>query len=123
MAVFDAISSVPGVRFPFEKINSLVQDNGILSLIDAAHAIGQIDLNLSELDPDFFISNCHKWSFTPRGCAILYVPARNQGFIHPTSITAAYEFHTDGTDSSSFTREFAPSTMDMSPFMCVEAGK
>lgn len=122
MAVFDAITSVPGVRFPFEKINRLVQDNGILSLIDAAHAIGQIELNLGELDADFFVANCHKWSFTPRGCAILYVPSRNQGFVHPTSINYAYEFHADGADCSSFALEHAPSTMDLSAFLCVEAG-
>lgn len=123
MAVFDAITSVPGVRFPFEKISRLVQDHGILSLIDGAHTIGQIDLNLGELDADFFIANCHKWSYTPRGCAILCVPTRNQGFIHPTSINYAYEFHADGTDGSSFALEHAPATMDMSAFLCVEAGK
>lgn len=123
MAVIDALSSLPGVRFPFEAINSLVQENGILSLIDGAHAIGQIELNLEELDPDFFITNCHKWLYSPRGCAILYAPKRNQGYIHPTTINAAYEFHADGADYSSFSQEHAPNTVDTSPFLCVDAGK
>lgn len=42
MAVFDAISSQPGVRFPFEAMTGLVQANGILAFIDGAHAAGNI---------------------------------------------------------------------------------
>ena len=40
IAVFDAISSVPGVRFPFEAMIKLVREYNILSLVDGAHAIG-----------------------------------------------------------------------------------
>lgn len=123
MAVFDALSSLPGVRFPFEAINSLVHENGILSLIDGAHAIGQISLNLTELDPDFFVTNCHKWLYSPRGCAILYTPKRNQGFIHPTTINGAYQFHADSADYSSFSQEHAPNTIDTAPYLCIDAGK
>lgn len=121
MAVIDALSSVPGVRVPFEALTKLVQEHGILALIDGAHAVGQIELNLRELDPDYFISNCHKWLFTPRGCSILYVPKRNQGFIHPTSINWAYANHTEADDVSSYQNEHSPNTIDTSPYMCVDA--
>lgn len=42
MAMFDAISSVPGVRFPYEAMVKLVREYGILSVVDGAHAIGWI---------------------------------------------------------------------------------
>jgi selenocysteine lyase/cysteine desulfurase len=59
--VFDAIVSNPGVRFPFERITAICREEGILSVIDAAHSIGQIHLDMEKLQPDFFVSNCHKY--------------------------------------------------------------
>ena len=60
VAVYDTVCSLPGVRMPFEKLTEACRDMCILSLIDGAHGIGHVKLDLTELNSDFFVSNCHK---------------------------------------------------------------
>lgn len=88
LALFDTVVSNPGLRFPYEAMTSTCRDEGILSLIDAAHGIGQVNLDLSALDPDFLVTNCHKWLFVPRACAAFYVPERNQEMMRSTVPTS-----------------------------------
>ncbi|OWB68817.1 catalytic activity protein [[Candida] boidinii] len=111
MCVYDTISSMPGFRIPFEKISQLCKKNGILSMIDGAHGIGIIPIDLKKLQPDFFISNLHKWYYVPRGCALLYVDPKHHKNIHTNPISHTYlddgfEFDTEELEKRRFIDRF-----------------
>ncbi|KAJ7305564.1 pyridoxal phosphate-dependent transferase [Mycena albidolilacea] len=89
VAIIDSITSVPGALMPWQKLVQVCKEAGVYSVIDGAHSIGQeMNIDLSKADPDFWVSNCHKWLFAQRGCAIMFVAERNQGIVKssfPTS--------------------------------------
>lgn len=77
IGVIDTVVSRPGVRLPWEQMVQILKEHQILSLVDGAHGIGHIPIDLTSADPDFFVSNCHKWLYAHRGCAVFYVAPRN----------------------------------------------
>ncbi|KAK3845468.1 MAG: PLP-dependent transferase [Linnemannia gamsii] len=112
LGIVDWISSVPSVVHPVKELVELLHSYGALVYVDGAHSIGQVPVDLSYLRPDFYITNCHKWLFSVRGSALLYVAKRHQHMIHPTAITGEY--------SQGFEREFGwAGTQDYSSIMSI----
>ena len=131
VAVFDTIVSMPGLRMPFERLVHLCREEGVLTLVDAAHGIGHIPLNLSDLDPDFLVTNCHKWLFVPRSIAAFFVPKRNQHLIRttlPTSHGFQSQRSKDIYDPMPTSEEANPvikqfeyfGTIDGAPYCCID---
>ena len=57
VAVIDSIASNPGAALPWKEMTKICKEEGVWSVIDAAHSIGQeVDINLSEVEPDFWVS-------------------------------------------------------------------
>lgn len=122
MAVFDVITSMPGVLVPYKRLTEICHKYSILSMVDGAHAIGQVPLNLQDCEPDFFTTNLHKWLYTPRGTAILYVKKEYQHFVEPNIVSFGYskipQDHKNG-GRSYFKENFMYSgTKDESGFIC-----
>lgn len=77
------ITSATALRLPVKEICQRARLEGILTLIDGAHAPGQIPLNLEEIDADFYTGNAHKWMMSPKGAAFLYTRRDKQDLVEP----------------------------------------
>ncbi|MDA7492000.1 aminotransferase class V-fold PLP-dependent enzyme [Candidatus Poseidonia sp.] len=92
LAMIDTVTSPTGLRMPFETLVDRLERRGVAVLLDAAHGIGMIPLNLDELGASYTTSNCHKWLCAPKGTAFLHVRRDKQNGIHPLTISHGMSF-------------------------------
>ena len=55
VATFSQIISVPGVILPVKDLVDLCHEYGVLVIVDGAHALGQVSLNLTDMGADFWV--------------------------------------------------------------------
>lgn len=84
------LTSSVGDLFPAKEICRVARERGVLSLLDGAQSFGLLDVNLSDIQPDFYTGSAHKWPCGARECGVLYINTRAHKQIWP-SIYSAYQ--------------------------------
>ena len=85
------ISSATALIFPVKEICEKAQQLGLITIIDGAHVPGHIDLNIAELNPDYYTGTLHKWMLAPKGSSFLYVKKEFQNDLQPLVVSWGYE--------------------------------
>lgn len=111
------ISSSTALIFPVKEICDKAQELGLITIIDGAHVPGHIDLNIQELNPDFYTGTLHKWMLAPKGSSFLYVKKEFQSEIDPLVVSWGYESLAPSESQFLDYHEYQ-GTNDHSAFLC-----
>jgi len=84
------ISSTTALILPVAQLCAQARARGILTLIDGAHAPGQLALDLEALGADFYTGNAHKWLCAPKGAGFLHARPEHHAMLHATVTSWGY---------------------------------
>ena len=84
------ITSTTALIFPVAELCAGARSRGIATLIDGAHAPGQLPLDLTAIGADFYAGNLHKWLCAPKGAAFLHARPEHHAALHATVTSWGY---------------------------------
>lgn len=117
LALIDHVTSQTATIMPVAEMAAAARAAGAFVLIDGAHAPGMIPLDLPATGAHWYTGNCHKWMFTPKGCALLWAEDSVRDTLHPSVISHGYgegfvaEFDWVGTRDAS-AQQALPAALD-----------
>lgn len=96
------ITSPTALCLPVEIICQRARQADIFTLVDGAHAPGQIPLDLDSLGADWYTGNLHKWALSPKGTGFLYSRPEVQSLVEPLVVSWGYHAMPETTRGSHF---------------------
>lgn len=115
VVVASFVTSPTALVLPVREIVKWAGGRGAISVIDAAHTPGHLDVNLGGLGAAVVYGTLHKWLPVPRPLGFLYVADELRDRIRPAAVAIGWD---DG-----FAERFAwRGTWDPTPALCFSAG-
>ena len=122
------LTSATALILPLEELCRRARAAGILTVIDGAHAPGQLPLDLDQLGADCYVGNCHKWLCAPKGSAFLHARPEHHALLQGLVVSWGYTPELGGPGHDAYTgstllerRHQWQGTRDLSPFLSVPA--
>eukprot|EP01083_Nonionella_stella_P013657 38410_1 len=124
LATFDHVEAFPNNVFDAKRLVQLFRKFKITSFIDGAHAMGHIKVDIADIDPDIWLSNGHKWMYSVRGSAVMYVKRDLHHLVYPPLITNRYKTKEELKNcSNAMQQQFNwQGTLDDSIWLSLKAG-
>ena len=78
------VSTRSGFLLPAAEVTEFVHSRGVPIVLDGAHAVGLVPVDVKEIGCDYYSGCGHKWLMAPQGTGFLYV---NKDRLDETEIT------------------------------------
>lgn len=85
------VNTTTGCVMPAKEICAWARQHNMLTLVDGAHAVGMIPVDVSAMGCDFYVSSPHKWLLAPKGCGLLYIRREIQDRLWNTITSAGWD--------------------------------
>jgi isopenicillin-N epimerase len=95
---FSHVYSATGLIVPAAEICALARRQGIISVVDGAHAPAMIPVAIDDIDCDFYGANCHKWLLAPIGSGFLTFSDRMIDRLEPLQVSWGYRHEKNRLD-------------------------
>lgn len=76
-----------GLRMPVREIVAMAKAKNILTIVDGAQAVGNIEVDVKSIGCDAYAAPGHKWLMAPKGTGFLYVNKDSAAKIRPVEWT------------------------------------
>ncbi len=76
-----------GLKMPVREIVALAKAKNILTIVDGAQAVGNIEVDVKSIGCDAYTAPGHKWLMAPKGTGFLYINKAAASRIQPVEWT------------------------------------
>lgn len=83
MVFLSHVTSPTGLQLPLQEILDACRGNGRWLVVDGAHAVGAVDVDIPRLDADCYAANGHKWMMAPCGVGFFNASPRLKNILEP----------------------------------------
>jgi len=112
------ITSSTAFILPVAELVRRARQVGIITLVDGAHAPGQVPLDLKSLGADFYVGNCHKWMMAPKGSAFVHAQPDRQPLLEPLVVSWGWQSEAPGPSRFIDEQEYQ-GTRDIAAYLAV----
>ena len=87
---FSHVTSPTGLVLPASDLCTLARKRGIASVVDGAHAVATLNLDLAGIGADCYGGNLHKWLGAPTGSGFLAFQPNLASYLEPLVVSWGY---------------------------------
>jgi isopenicillin-N epimerase len=98
MIALSHISNISGIALPAKRLCALAKSKGALSLVDGAQTLGFHEVDVKDLDCDFYTASTHKWLMGPLENGVLYMRKEHIDKVLPNIIGGGWHDNTHTVD-------------------------